>query len=102
MSAENVDAARQLLEQRARELRAELTRIDQAIRSLRDRQPTRGRGRRANQALELIAENPGITIRELASRMGLNGPHYLYRVLPRLEAEKLISKDGNGYRAGKR
>ena len=34
--------------------------------------------------------------------MGLNGPHYLYRVLPRLEAEKLISKDGNGYRTGKR
>jgi hypothetical protein len=31
--------------------------------------------------------------------MGLKGPHYLYRVLPALEREKLISRKGDGYRA---
>jgi hypothetical protein len=110
MSAGNIDEARQLLEARAHELRDELKRIEEAIRSLgasagRRREPAvaqvRPRGRRAEQALELIAEHPGITIRELASQMGLKGPHYLYRVLPRLEGENLIAKKGSGYRIAK-
>jgi hypothetical protein len=111
MSANSVDEARQLLEARARELRDELGRVERAIRSLGDASsatsPSRAnshrrRGRRADQALELIAKHPGITITELASQMGLKGPHYLYRVLPRLEGEKLISKKGDGYRLAKR
>ncbi len=111
MSAGNVDEARQLLETRADELRDELKRIEEAIQSLatsagQGQTPgvvrARPRGRRAEQALELIAEQPGITIRELASQMGLKGPHYLYRVLPRLEGEKLIAKQGTGYRIATR
>jgi hypothetical protein len=115
MGAGNVSEARELLEGRAAELREELRRIEDAIRSLESsrrssgaqgntdrRAARRSRGRRAEQALELIAKHPGITIRELASQMGLNGPHYLYRVLPGLEAEKLITKTGDGYRVAKR
>jgi|SRR5215218_2234358 len=116
MSAEHVDEARELLEARARELREELSRIEQAIRSLGNnstapmpragahprRTRTRSRGKRADQALELISQNPGISIRELASKMGLKGPHYLYRVLPRLEGERLISRKGDGYKAARR
>jgi len=111
MSAGNVNEARELLEGRAAELREELRRIEDAIRSLETSRRSRGaprrvaerpRGRRAEQALELIGRQPGITIRELAAEMGLKGPHYLYRVLPRLEAERLIAKSGAGYRATKR
>lgn len=102
----DVDEARQLLEARASELRVELDRIEEAIRSLNGSTesgssptvPARRRTRR-DQALELIARNPGITIKEIAARMGLRGPHYLYRVLPALEREKLISRKGDGYRA---
>jgi LysM repeat protein len=100
----DVEEARQLLQARASELRDELTKIEDAISSL-DESPagapatqTRRKSRR-EQALELIARNPGITIKEIASRMGLNGPHYLYRVLPALEREKLISRKDDGYRA---
>jgi hypothetical protein len=114
MSARNVDEARELLEARASELREELRRIEDAIDSLERSARAAGgnhagrrrgrhrRGRRAEQALELIAAHPGITIRELAAEMGLKGPHYLYRVLPRLESEQLISRMGDGYSTAKR
>ena len=104
----DVDEARQLLEARASELRVELDRIEEAIRSLNGNgssDPGGGltvhapRRTRRDQALELIERNPGITIKEIAARMGLKGPHYLYRVLPSLEREKLISRKGDGYRA---
>ena len=102
----DVDEARQLLEARASELRVELDRIEKAIKSLNgSSNPGAGaavhapRRTRRDQALELIARNPGITIKEIAARMGLKGPHYLYRVLPALEREKLISRKGDGYRA---
>jgi hypothetical protein len=102
----NVDEARQLLQRRAAELRIELNKVEDAIHSLDESparpngnsRPARGRKTRRDQALDLIARNPGITIKELAASMGLNGPHYLYRVLPALEREKLIAKQGDGYR----
>jgi hypothetical protein len=102
----DVDEARALLEARASELRVELDRIQEAIKSLNGSSDpgaepaihARRRTRR-DQALELIERNPGITIKEIAARMGLKGPHYLYRVLPALEREKLISRKGDGYRA---
>jgi hypothetical protein len=43
----------------------------------------RGGNTRANQALELVRERPGITIPEIAKAMKIQ-PNYLYRVLPRL------------------
>jgi hypothetical protein len=102
----DVDEARQLLEARASELRVELDRIEEAIKSLNGstdpgspRTIHTARRTRRDQALELIARNPGITIKEIAARMGLKGPHYLYRVLPALEREKLISRKGDGYQA---
>jgi hypothetical protein len=56
-------------------------------RSTTRRRPGRPRGRsgsgtRANQALELVRSTPGITIPEIATKMGLE-PNYLYRVMPR-------------------
>src|SRR5213079_495144 len=46
----------------------------------------RGGNTRANQALELVRERPGITIPEIAKAMKIE-PNYLYRVLPRLASD---------------
>jgi hypothetical protein len=56
----------------------------------------RGSGTRANQALELVTTQPGITISELAEKMGIK-QNYLYRVLPALEAERKVTKRGRGW-----
>jgi hypothetical protein len=56
----------------------------------------RGSGTRAAQALELVKAQPGITITELADKMGIK-QNYLYRVLPVLEAERKVTKKGRGW-----
>lgn len=56
----------------------------------------RGGATRANQALELVRSNPGITIPQIAKQMGIE-PNYLYRVLPRLQQEGSIKRDGQGW-----
>ncbi len=58
----------------------------------------RGGGTRANQALELVRSTPGITIPQIAKSMGI-APNYLYRVLPRLQQEGQIKRDGQGWAA---
>jgi sugar-specific transcriptional regulator TrmB len=58
----------------------------------------RGSGTRAIQALELVKANPGISISELADHMGIKA-NYLYRVLPTLESEGKVKKDGRGWKS---
>src|ERR1700712_3822431 len=58
----------------------------------------RGSGTRGKQALELVTTNPGITIPEIAEKMGIQ-QNYLYRVLPGLQKEGLIRKEGRGWHA---
>ncbi len=60
----------------------------------------KGSGTRAAQALSIVREQPGVTIPELASRMGIK-QNYLYRVLPGLEQENKVAKQGRGWHAGK-
>jgi hypothetical protein len=57
-----------------------------------------GGGGRAQLTAKLIAEQPGITASELAKAMSI-APNYLYRVLPRLEREGHVVKQGKGYHA---
>ncbi|HWI06948.1 MAG TPA: winged helix-turn-helix transcriptional regulator [Solirubrobacteraceae bacterium] len=57
----------------------------------------KGSGTRAREALNLVKANPGITIPEIAERMGIK-QNYLYRVLPGLAADGLVTKDGRGWR----
>jgi hypothetical protein len=59
----------------------------------------RGGATRANQALELVRSQPGITIPKMAASMGIE-PNYLYRVLPKLAAEGQIKRDGQGWLPG--
>jgi hypothetical protein len=63
--------------------------------------PGRPRGRRggntrASQALDLVRAEPGITIPRLASAMKIQ-PNYLYRVMPSLEKDGTIKRNGQGW-----
>jgi len=58
----------------------------------------RGSGTRSKEALELVRSNPGITISELADRMGIK-QNYLYRVLPGLQKDGMVRKEGRGWHA---
>jgi hypothetical protein len=64
------------------------------------RRPGRPRGRRgsntrSNQVLALIRKTPGITIPQLAEQLKIQ-PNYLYRVIPKLNSDGLVIKDGTG------
>ena len=56
----------------------------------------KGSGTRAAEASTLVKGQPGITIPELADRMGIK-QNYLYRVLPGLAQEGRVSKRGRGW-----
>ena len=112
-TSNTVDQAKALLERRLHELNEERRQVEAALAGL-GKKARRGPGRprgsggrrrrrggtRADQAVKLIGENPGITVAELGKKMNLKAPNYLYRVLPDLEKEGRIKKQGKGYRAG--
>ncbi|MBM3666484.1 MAG: hypothetical protein FJW90_03220 [Actinobacteria bacterium] len=114
MASDTVDKARALLEQRRDELNQELRQIEKAISGLggRKRGPGRSRGSggakrrgrrggtRADQAVKLITENPGIGVSDLGRKMKMKAPNYLYRVLPDLQKEGRIKKKGQGFYPG--
>jgi CRP-like cAMP-binding protein len=56
----------------------------------------RGSGTRSKQALELVRSRPGITIPEIAQAIGIQ-QNYLYRVLPSLQKDGLVRKEGRGW-----
>jgi hypothetical protein len=118
-----VDSTVKDIDDRLSELHAEVTKLEAArsvlVGSSRDghgsvsrgprastrrrgsRGPGRPRGRRggntrAAQALDLVRQQPGITIPQIADAMSIE-PNYLYRVLPRLVNEGKVSRDGQGW-----
>jgi hypothetical protein len=120
-----VDTTVKEIDDRLRELKEEVSRLEAARsaltggrrgpgrpRSTRDqtastprtttrRRPGRPRGRsrtgtRANQALELVRNSPGITIPQIAEQMGIE-PNYLYRVMPRLATDGQVRREGQGW-----
>jgi hypothetical protein len=56
----------------------------------------RGSGTRSSEALTLVRDQPGVTIPEMAQKMGIQ-QNYLYRVLPGLEQDGLVRKEGRGW-----
>ncbi len=56
----------------------------------------KGSGTRAAEALAFVQGQPGITIPELAAKMGIK-QNYLYRVLPGLQQEGKVTKQGRGW-----
>ena len=119
--SQTLDKARSLLEQRRKELHEELRQVESALSGLgnatrrgpgrpagstnspgrKTRRKRRG-GTRADQAVKIINSSPdGIGVAEVAKQMKLNAPNYLYRVLPDLEAEGKIRKQGSTYYPGR-
>ena len=119
-----LDEARELVQRRLAELDEERTRLERALAELGGkarRSPGRPRGSkstatgrtakagaprrrkrrsgtRADQAVELIAKNPGISASDVAKQMKIK-PNYLYRVLGDLEKEGRVKKEGRKYSA---
>ena len=124
-----VDTAVQEIDERLRELRDEAARLEAARGALTGGRRRRGRpagngaaptpararsqrngevraprasqgpNTRANQAIELIRKQPGITIPQIAQAMSIK-PNYLYRVLPRLASSGELKRDGQGWHPG--
>jgi DNA invertase Pin-like site-specific DNA recombinase len=113
-STSAVTEAAELLRERIRELDAERAKLERALATLTDgstgrRRPGRPRGAaaptrrrrrrggtRAEQAVRLIADNPGISASEIARQLGIK-PNYMYRVLNELQAEGKVRKEGRAY-----
>lgn len=57
-------------------------------------------GTRADQAVKLVEQNPGISASDIAKQMKIK-PNYLYRVLGELEKEGRVSKRGREYHPAK-
>jgi len=123
--AEFVDSTVKDIDERLRQLKEEVSRLEAARSALvgtrrgpgrprgsaarattttrrrAGRRPGRPRGRRggntrANQALELVRGRPGITIPEIAKSMGIE-PNYLYRVMPKLVSDGQVRREGQGW-----
>jgi Winged helix-turn-helix DNA-binding len=56
----------------------------------------RGGNTRANQALALVREKPGITIPQIAESLKIE-PNYLYRVMPKLVQDGQVTREGQGW-----
>ncbi|HVX31599.1 MAG TPA: hypothetical protein VHA80_00535 [Solirubrobacterales bacterium] len=116
-----LDEARELVERRLADLDEERRRLERALAELggkvrrspgRPRGSASGSGRaaggapkkrrrrrggtRADQAVELITAQPGISASDVAKTMKIK-PNYLYRVLGDLEKEGRVKKDGRQY-----
>jgi CRP-like cAMP-binding protein len=109
-SSNVVDQARDLIEKRISELEDERKKLEGALRDLggrrgpgrprgsgggRKRRKRRG-GTRAEQAVKIIKDDPGITPSQIAERLGIQ-PNYMYRVMNELQKDKLVKKRGRGY-----
>lgn len=56
----------------------------------------RGGNTRANQALNLVRDSPGITIPQIAEALKIE-PNYLYRVMPKLVQDGQVKREGQGW-----
>jgi sugar-specific transcriptional regulator TrmB len=125
-SSNHLDVARDALQRTIRELEEQIKQAEQALAALGGKAVRRGPGRprgsaskagkkaakggaprrrrkrrggtRADQAVKLIEQNPGISASDVAKQMKIK-PNYLYRVLGDLEKEGRLKKDGRQYHA---
>ncbi|HLM27236.1 MAG TPA: hypothetical protein VK304_09755 [Thermoleophilaceae bacterium] len=63
----------------------------------RRRRRRRQGGTRAQQALEVVRQQPGVSVRELSEKLGVKHPNYMYRVMNELEGDGSVKKEGRGY-----
>jgi hypothetical protein len=65
----------------------------------RRRRRRRSGGTRAEQALNVVRQNPGITVSELGDQLGVTQKNYLYRVMANLQEDGAVRKEGKGFHA---
>jgi hypothetical protein len=65
----------------------------------RRRRRRRAGGTRGDQALEVVRQNPGITVSELGDKLGIAQKNYLYRVMANLQEDGSVRKEGKGFHA---
>jgi hypothetical protein len=63
------------------------------------RRRRRSGGTAAEHALAAVRQNPGITVAELAPKLGIKHKNYLYRVMSGLQEDGAVAKRGRGYHA---
>jgi hypothetical protein len=63
------------------------------------RRRRRSGGTAAEHALAAVRQNPGITVAELAPKLGIKHKNYLYRVMSGLQEDGAVQKQGRGYHA---
>ncbi len=75
-----------------------------AARGRRRAAPANGRrrhrqrtGGRSAETLELVRQNPGITVAEIADRLGMKQRNYLYRIMADLQGQGAVEKEGRGF-----
>jgi hypothetical protein len=61
------------------------------------RRQSRHAGGRSGETLELVRKNPGITVAEIADRLGLKQRNYLYRIMADLQSQGAVEKEGRGF-----
>lgn len=115
-----LDQARSLIEDRLKELDDERVKLERTLNDIsggrvgrrrpgrpkgsttRRRSSARKRGRkrstRADQAVKIVKENPGITASEVAKRLSIQ-PNYVYRVMGELQKQGKVKKKGKGFQA---
>jgi hypothetical protein len=65
----------------------------------RRRRRRRSGGTRGDQALDVVRQNPGITVSELGDKLGISQKNYLYRVMANLQQDGAVRKEGRGFHA---
>jgi hypothetical protein len=65
----------------------------------RRRRRRRAGGTRGEQALEVVRQNPGISVSELGDKLGISQKNYLYRVMANLQEDGAVRKEGRGFHA---
>src|SRR5215210_1854501 len=61
------------------------------------RRERRQAGGRSAETLELVRHNPGITVAEIADRLGMKQRNYLYRIMADLQSQGAVEKEGRGF-----
>jgi hypothetical protein len=63
----------------------------------RRRRRSRAGGTAAEKVLDVVRQNPGITVSEAGSQLGYTQKNYLYRVFHNLTEDGAVKKQGKGY-----
>ena len=65
----------------------------------RRRRRGRSGGTAAQKVLDVVRQNPGITVTQIGDQLGYSQKNYLYRVVHNLTEDGAVKKEGKGYSA---